>query len=80
MYDPIIPKIAVNDFSELKNSDYVVLATPTQFIRPLLADKQDIFENKIQYNSWCNNLKVIAKEYNWENESKKLIEIYNKIE
>jgi len=54
--------------------------TDTHNPKKLAEIVQDIFENKIQYNSWCNNLKVIAKEYNWENESKKLIEIYNNIE
>lgn len=43
-----LPKgiVAVNEFSALKKADYVVLATPTQFIRPLLEDKKSLLQNK----------------------------------
>ncbi|RXP46566.1 glycosyltransferase [Lutibacter sp. HS1-25] len=41
---------------------------------------EDIFLNEQQYNIWCKNLKEVAKELNWENESKKLMEIFNSID
>jgi len=39
-----------------------------------------IFENNIKYNQWVDNLNKISNIYTWENESKKLIEIFKNIE
>jgi len=36
----------------------------------------EILANKKEYDTWKENLKKAAEIYNWENESKKLIEIY----
>ncbi len=36
----------------------------------------EILANKKEYDTWKDNLKKAAEIYNWENESKKLIEIY----
>lgn len=38
-----------------------------------------IFSNKEQLKKWKKNLKKAATTYNWENESKKLIEIYRNL-
>lgn len=40
---------------------------------------QTAFENREQYRRWKQNLIPAAEKYNWENESKKLIAIYNNI-
>lgn len=39
----------------------------------------EMFDNKKEYTTWKTNLKNTADIYNWENESKKLIEIYSNL-
>lgn len=40
---------------------------------------ENIFSDKQQYNIWCKNLQKVAKEFNWEKESKKLIKIFKNV-
>ena len=39
-----------------------------------------VFEDQQQYDSWCQNLVKVAKDYNWETESEQLKNIFNNLQ
>ena len=68
----VVSQIIINN-----NIGYV---TDTHNPKELAKIVNNIFENNIQYNQWLDNLCEISNIYTWENESKKLIEIFENIE
>ena len=40
----------------------------------------EVFEDQQQYDSWCQNLVKVAKDYNWETESEQLKNIFNNLQ
>ncbi|MBI9040577.1 glycosyltransferase [Lutibacter sp.] len=72
--------------SNTKNVSHLITRTNIGKVidshNPIILAKavENIFSNETQYNTWRKNLKDVSKELNWENESKKLIEIFKNIE
>jgi len=66
--------------SKLILSNNIGSITDSHNPKELAKTIENIFLNEQQYSNWCENLKDIAKELNWENESKKLMEIFNSID
>jgi len=70
-------RIVVSDLIE-KNDIGLVINTHDPI--KLAAIVTSIFTDNKRYLKWKTNLKKAAETYTWENESKKLIEIYKNLE
>jgi len=66
--------------SDLITKNNIGLVTETQDPKKLAVIVTSIFTDKKRYLNWKTNLKKAAETYTWENESKKLIEIYKNLE
>lgn len=66
--------------SKLILSNNIGSITDSHNPKELAKTIENIFLNEQQYSIWCKNLKEVAKELNWENESKKLMKIFESIE
>ena len=66
--------------SKLVLSKNIGVITDSHNPKDLAKLVESIFLNEEQYANWCENLIEVAKELNWENESKKLMEIFKNIE
>jgi glycosyltransferase involved in cell wall biosynthesis len=66
--------------SKIISKNNIGVVTKTHNPKELAKIVTSIFSNVEQYNYWIENLKITAEIYNWENESKKLIEIFKNLE
>jgi glycosyltransferase involved in cell wall biosynthesis len=76
-----IPILASNrkEVSELINKNNIGFVTDTHNPKKLADIVNSIFRNRELYQSYKTNLAIAAEKYTWENESKKLIEIYTNL-
>lgn len=76
-----IPILASNTkvVSQLIIENKIGWITNSHNPKELAKTVEEIFNNKSEYNEKCENIKIAAKKYNWETESKKLIEIFNNL-
>lgn len=65
--------------SDLVYKNEIGIITKSHDPKKLADIVNSIFKDKNRYAKWKENLKTASKIYTWENESKKLIEIYSKL-
>jgi glycosyltransferase involved in cell wall biosynthesis len=73
-----IPVVASNfpELSKVVEENEIGFTFDPQDIQSITESIEKVFSNEKKYNEMKENTKLAAKKYNWENESKKLLNLY----
>lgn len=76
-----IPVIASNfpELSDIVTKNKIGLTFDPESTESIANAIKGIFSEEIEFNKMKENTKIAAQKYNWENESKKLLDVYDSI-